>query len=233
MSPANLPLFSTFALGSIATIHLTTAVSPHSYNIHANLISHFSGYFERALKLPNHPLSVITLEAVKPSVFNVFVQWLYTGTLPSSSAKWSEFAELTTETLEKEIMRSMLEAVVFGHQYSAPVFQATVHNALVDKLVSMRPNCAPSCADIVYAFNNLPADDALLELFVELHCFYGYEGLDTPEEMSVKDQMPKEFWERVTKKGVRFVDLEGRDVLKACDWHVYGSEEERWECGGT
>jgi hypothetical protein len=79
----------------------------------------------------------------------------------------------------------MLKAVVFGNCFTAPQFEAAVHNTLIDLLIDM---CgALDYADIIYAFKHFPGDRALLELFVEMHCLYSYAALDTHAEPAIKD----------------------------------------------
>lgn len=103
-----------------------------------------------------------------------------------------------------------------------------MHNNLVDVLIAVRK--APSHDDINFVFDKLPMDHALLDLFAELHCFYGDE---TAKQLRANDQVPFDFVRRVYDKGLRFVDFLAGTPLKACDYHVHATAEERWDCGSA
>jgi hypothetical protein len=63
---------------------------------------------------------------------------------------------------------------------------------------------APSHADIIFVFDKLPADHALLELFMELHSCWGVES---PEQMRMNPEMPFDFIRRIYDKGLKTVDV--------------------------
>jgi len=121
----------------------------------------------------------------------------------------------------------MMEAVVFGHEYLAPTFQAAVHNKLVDVLVAGRD--VASYADVAYMFKHLPAHNALLKLSVVLHCYYEDEVMNEVE-VQVYGKELAEYWRRVKAMGFKTMDLLQREPVKACEYHVHATEEERWAC---
>lgn len=118
--------------------------------------------------------------------------------------------------------------MVFGNRFTAPKFEAAVNNELVDLVIEMHD--APRYLEIIYAFSHLPADRALLDLLVELHCLYWYAALDTEAELAIKPLVPEDFWCRVEANGPKLVDLEGKRVLTACDYHIHVTDEERQVC---
>jgi hypothetical protein len=173
--------------------------------VHTDIISPASAYFEGAF------LNGIELKlsggATDVDFFTVFIDSLYSRKIPAG--------------LNQNVL---LKAVVCGHFITAPAFEAAVHNKLVDTMIAERK--APSHADIIFVFDKLPADHALLELFVELHSCWGAES---PEQMRTNPEMPFDFIRRVYGKGLKVVDVLAGNLLKACDFHVHGTEEE-WEC---
>jgi hypothetical protein len=149
---------------------------------------------------------------VQQSTFDVFVDWLYTAKLPTNRSS----------------TRAMMEAIFFGHVYLVPTFQEAVHNELVDVLAGGRN--AVGYADVAFMFKHLPADNALLALFVVLHCYYGDKVMGEAE-MQVHGKELAEYWRRIKAEGFKTVDLLDREPVKACEYHVHATEEERWGCG--
>jgi hypothetical protein len=201
------PSFSSAALGPLVTIKIDIGTTILTYQVHKAIICHFSAYFERAF------MDSISLKMnADITLFNIFIDWLYTGVLPST-------------TLSKDIL---LKAVAFGYNFTAPAFQAAVHNALVDLMVATRK--APSDEEVCFAFEELLADHVLLDFFAEMHCVWGSWNAQDVRERGI---VPEAFCARVEKKGLRFVDLLAGPPVKACEFHVHATEEERWECRGA
>jgi hypothetical protein len=161
----------------------------------------------------------VTLSDVDVGVVNVFTDWLYSDKLPGGPSRWAK-----STTSFSNIKLSMLKTVVFGNRFTAPQFEAAVHNEPVDLLIDMLG--APDYAHIIHAFKHNPGDRALLEIFVEMHCLYSYAALDKHAEPAIKDQIPQDFWRKLEAKGPKLVDLEEKRVLTACDYHIYASNKE-------
>jgi hypothetical protein len=140
-----------------------------------------------------------------PATFELFVDWLYTG------------GELSLGTNVN--VTEMLQAIVFGHTFMAPLFHAAVHNATVTFLV--RRKLVPSAEDIAFVLEKLPNDHALREFLTELVYRRAAEG---------EAGLPREVVEQATAKiEERGIMYEGRE-LEACEYHVHESEKERSEC---
>jgi hypothetical protein len=204
-SRTDLPSFSAAAQGDIVTIKVGPTAQ---YRVHKDLITPPSAYFERAF------LNGIELKlgggATDVDFFNIFVDWLYSRKIPAGLSQ-----------------NVLLKAVVCGHFITAPAFEAAVHNILVGTLIAARK--APSHKDIIFIFDKLPADHALLELFVELHSYW---GADTLEQLRANMELPFDFIRRVYDKSLKVVDVLTGNPLdsKACDFHVHANDQERWEC---
>jgi hypothetical protein len=53
------------------------------------------------------------------------------------------------------------------------------------------------------------------------------------KQLRVQGNVPEAFCARVEKKGFKFVNLVTREAVKACEFHVHATGEERWECSGA
>lgn len=122
--------------------------------------------------------------------------------------------------------RAMMEAVLFGHEFLAPTFQAAVHNALVNALLACLD--AVGEVNVTYLFKSLPADNALLELVVVLYCYYGADKV--AGNIGEGKREVAEYWRRVTEKGLKVVDPIDGARIKACEYHVHEEDKERMEC---
>lgn len=196
------PSFSSAAQGSIVTIKIDIGTTILTYQVQKTIICHFSAYFERAF------MDSVSLKMnADITLFNTFIDWLYTGANPPGS------------TLGKD---TILKAIAFGYEFTAPAFQAAVHNELVDVMIATRT--APSDEEVCFAFEELPADHVLLEFFAEEHCVWGTWNA---QEMRVRGVVPEAFCARVEKKGFRFVDILAGSPVKTCEFHVHATEKER------
>jgi hypothetical protein len=129
-------------------------------------------------------------------------------------------------------MKHLLEASVFGDRFLAPLFHRLAHNRFVDRYF-------PSGTDsqlvpyelIIWIYDNLPKDDPIFSLVVELQCVVWEIGFDDEEEQLLRPQLPHEFLVSVM---IKFDDLRkhlGTTMeLKACDYHLHSSEEEKKAC---
>jgi hypothetical protein len=221
------------------------------FHIHRPLLEKYSEYFKAALNGPWREAEegVVKLDDVgcgtcEPklcqdnmpivsliSVVEIFVDWLYTQTLPNSSPKW---AVHSTANLSTEFPRAQLavaEAYVLGDRIIARVFQKAVYRHLVFKLVNRNHDLWFDA--IVLAFNNLPSEDPILTLFVHAHCRSYQTRCDTKlnGELGRRVSLPHDFLLRVM---LRYNDILGKRLerqLKPCDYHNHRSKKLRESCG--
>jgi hypothetical protein len=99
--------------------------------------------------------------ATDEDFFHVSIDWLYSRKIHAG--------------LNQNIL---LKAVVCGHFITVPDFEAAVHNELIDHLIAIAAQRVPSLADINFVFEGLPMEHALLDLFAELHCYWGAHGAE-------------------------------------------------------
>jgi hypothetical protein len=209
---AKAPASSTMAQTPLATIRIGPDAT--KYYVYKALICSFSAYFERVFRGPG--FAETTLKDVQPGIFNIFVDWMYSGgALPK---EWREGVD---------VKRVLMEAVVFGHRFSAPKFEAAVHNELVDLLIDSRE--AARWADVAYLIKNLPDHHVLRNLLVEQHRLYGVEVLPD-KEVQAHGIILRGFWRRVLDDGFLNPNLSPQ-TRNVCEWHIHENEEEAQGCG--
>jgi hypothetical protein len=188
------------ARGKIVTI----AIGPEKklYHIHQDLICYHSEYFRAAYNGPwKESDEGVVLEDVEVEVFNIFVHWLYTQTVPGIGEELTDIAEsdsMRTEHHYPEIgMLLLLKSCVFGDRFLAPAFKIRAHNLYVEYGCS--EICGIKYEQIIYGFDNLPEDTGLLTMMVQLEChgkMYDMED-GTEDEAEMRSKLPRKFLVRV------------------------------------
>ncbi|KAJ8114701.1 hypothetical protein OPT61_g3482 [Boeremia exigua] len=138
------------------------------YHIHRAVLIHHSEYFRNALKGPwkEAEEGVVPLADVEVETFDVFAQWIYSGTLPDDS-QIDECSEIGTE-----IRWQYAKAFVFGdrflaHQYLCAVYEKL--NALIQMdIVWLYPN--REWIEITnYFYENVPSHHPFLQQLAEYY----------------------------------------------------------------
>ncbi|KAH7084944.1 hypothetical protein BKA63DRAFT_6395 [Paraphoma chrysanthemicola] len=74
-------------------------VSPgkKTYRVHKALLVHHSEYFRNALRnsWSEAKNGGVTLDDVEPGIFDIFVEWLYTGNTPDGFSSWIKAAGIS------------------------------------------------------------------------------------------------------------------------------------------
>jgi hypothetical protein len=116
---------------------------------------------------------VLTICAVE-----IFMEWLYTTTLPDASEKWFEKIDLAISnkpTVEERAKLSMilLKGYVFGDRFMVPAFRSAMLENLVEEFLPPNQRTGSSLAFVhlvKYAYDNVPAGSAVLQYLVDEFC---------------------------------------------------------------
>jgi hypothetical protein len=169
----------------------------------------------------------VVLEDVEVEVFNVFVHWLYAQSLPTSTFDLTRIAE--AEHWAHPPAMVLLKSCIFGDRFLAPAFHQLVHNHFVDK---NKAGGGIRYAFIKCAFENLPEDDPILTLMIDLQCTRWTAANDTPAETNMLSELPHKFLLGVMFKYEK-LRVEAKVklcILDGCSYHRHASEEERMKC---
>ncbi|KAL5388999.1 hypothetical protein DPSP01_002702 [Paraphaeosphaeria sporulosa] len=194
------------------------------YNVYAELITYYSGYFKGTLngQWKEAEDRAIELPDIEPRVFDIFIDWLYTQNLPRKSEDW------ITPTPENKVgshghgqlaERLMMKSYVFADRFLVPQYRVALYKYYANFCnVGGNP---PYYDAIIYAFDNLPANSAILTLLVRTHCAYWNEGSDTADngELELRQDLPQDFFFRVMAVAAKMRDKEKAKGIACCDCH--------------
>lgn len=223
---------STAALGDIVTV--TVGPEKKQYKIYKDLICYHSEYFRKAFNGPwKEAEEGVVLDDVEVGVFNIFVDWLYTQTIPRQTEEWARISGMIDPTDKHagwKVDLHRLKACVFGDRFFAPNFHDAVHNLFVDELVAQKGGAWYEY--VIFAFTNLPEDNEILKLLVDKQCAsWSPSQDDNNDEKSLHPQLPHSFLLRymLSHAEVRS-NLVASGKLEACSYHRHASDEERKQC---
>lgn len=178
------------------------------------------------------------LDDVEPAVFNVFVDWLYTQKLPPN---WSEWKHVMAEKQGDSLtMRNwLLKVYAFADRFVIPTLRTHANRAIIANCDYYTLANLPCCMETAFAFEHLPANDPILDLFVDLYCVYWNFGY-TVEDYGLNNkfwflQLPKELLVRYMIRTGKIREcndlaIESKIKLHCCSYHDHKSEEEQNRC---
>ncbi|KAJ4324390.1 hypothetical protein N0V94_001287 [Neodidymelliopsis sp. IMI 364377] len=206
------------------------------YCVRETFLSHYSEYFRRALAGAWREASerIIVLGSdVKPCIFNLFVEWLYTQKLPTLPPDWRRIADpLHPYSVSAKMLR--LKLYVFADRFVVPLLREQLNRAIVNDYDSDCP-ALEEYETVNYAFHNLPPSDPLLDLIVDRYFMVWRLDLDEGEDEEAYETLPHEFLLRFYKRVGKWRkdDMQNRHQLfnmDFCSYHEHKTEQERLQC---
>jgi hypothetical protein len=201
------------------TVVIEVGPEHKEYHIHRVLLEYHSEYFLSALsgRWKESDESVL-LEDVSPRVFNLFVNYLYTGNLPKDGVEWDQESH------------RLVQACALGDRLLAPQFRALANNSYVNNTIRSRD--IPFYADVIFAYDNLPATHPLLSFLVDAHCAHWSASGDEQEDCQHREQLPKEFLVRVMLRYemLKHITFTKWPKLDPCSYHEHATEDEKDAC---
>jgi hypothetical protein len=216
---------------------VTVEVGPkrQKYHVHKALVTRHSDFFEKALTGPWKEADerVVRLPNIHPCGFNIFVGWMYTGTIPENDVNdWLAAGDCQAIPGPRNERTDLLilQTLVVADQLVAPVFQQVVNNGFADWM-------APCdywrfhYKNIIFAYANLPESCPVLRLIVDAHCVgWGLEN-ELADETDLQDELPPKFLFDVMRRMAEFRDSYGfEDDLNPGDYHIHSTEDEQKKC---
>ncbi|KAF2117804.1 hypothetical protein BDV96DRAFT_597678 [Lophiotrema nucula] len=226
-------------LGSASREVILIEIGPDrvKYYVLKAFLTHYSQYFNKSLNGPWKEAEdrKIALPDVEPTVFNIFVNWLYTQAMPKSRSAWFRVSELSWNPYEttKDLDLLMIKAYIFGDRFATPRFSQLVLDQFASHNICNGDT--PWYSNIIYAYDNLSASNVMLKLLVDLHShFWDVDHDDEKEPDGIQDQLPRAFLLSVMRKQTKMIsDLEDKSAkehLTACSYHEHATDEGRKEC---
>ncbi|CAI6338688.1 unnamed protein product [Periconia digitata] len=179
--------------GPTATVQVGS--DHQAYQVHRDLLTHHSEYFVTAFNGHwRESNGTVVMDDVDPSVFNVFVHWLYAQDLPNDEEEWIRVAVLPHNGNPP---MSALEACAFGDRILAPKFFEAAWNAYVN--MTWESDVGTSYEEVRFVSDNLPAKDFLMQYLVLDQCRKWYHTTTTENlrfEDLARENLPNEFMAR-------------------------------------
>ncbi|KAH4412453.1 hypothetical protein HBH92_112180 [Parastagonospora nodorum] len=176
---------------------VTLEIGPYhlKYSVHKALLVYHSEYFHNALRdsWKEGKENLIVLEDVEPEPVNIFLHWLYTGSLPSlvDYAEWARIGGIGS-------VETQIKAYAFADRFLAHEFRRTINNNVAEQM-RLKDNFLVS--DILamarIAFSSIPSDRPLLQLIVDEHCTFWKNCCEEPSRLT---DFPPAFLARVTRR---------------------------------
>ncbi|KAF2653382.1 hypothetical protein K491DRAFT_718104 [Lophiostoma macrostomum CBS 122681] len=202
-------------------IIITFEIGPDhvKYQVHRNLLTHYSEYFQKALSRPwrESEDSKVVLDDIDPSTFDVFINWLYHQNVPSTLDDWLPYSEKGEDwhgtpqawNLQLQLIaQAIIRTIAFGDRFMAHGFHSAVSNVFHDMSTTWYNF---SNATVLCAFDNLHSDHALLDCIVARRCKGGIVnrilGRQVPNQGITDDQLPYDFLLRAFETYGDMVDV--------------------------
>ncbi|KAL6706150.1 hypothetical protein ACN47E_006066 [Coniothyrium glycines] len=224
---------------SSADIIIKVGTEEKQYRVHKAFLVYYSEYFSSALSDRWREVNdkEISLKDVEVPIFNLFVEWLYTQKLPieNDPLAWQTTAGIPGAWWEDPTILK-LKFYVFADRFIVRNLSAELNRRIVNEHSSRAFPGHPGHEEIIYAFNNLPETDPLLDFYADI-LFYVW-NLDMDQlhnQVSLRSQLPRElllrFMLRVGRSRRDYEDLPiNKFSFDFCSYHGHVSEEEKKAC---
>ncbi|KAI4960045.1 hypothetical protein J4E86_001664 [Alternaria arbusti] len=171
------PLHSVAAQRGIP-VHVVVEVGPErkEYYVQKAFLTHHSDYFRKALSgtWKEAKDGVVSLDDIEPGVFNLFLEWMYTQQVP---VIWADYSRIMNRSVTPlDICK--IKLYVFADRFAVPVLRTAMNRQIVQDS-DAGPPVELGYKSIIYAFENLPPSDPLLDLFVDRH-YVEWSGYKVP-----------------------------------------------------
>ncbi|KAK0112499.1 hypothetical protein ONS96_001735 [Cadophora gregata f. sp. sojae] len=153
----------------------------HTFQVHKNYLCHYSPYFRAALTGPFIESSdqSVQLEDTSPSIFGIFVNWLYTQTLINKSS-------------EQPLSSHLFKLWILADKMLIPRLQ----NDILSMLEEARKSKGLPSAVFAYVYENTAEGSVLRRYIVEM-CMAKTEAMKNP------DDYPRELLLEIVVEGRR------------------------------
>lgn len=124
------------------------------------------------------------------------------------------------EEANVQILR--IKACVFADRFLASEFARAMRHRLIFRIIHCESVQWPM---VVYAFENLPEDDQILQLLVDMQCH------EADIETEFENDLRRSYMLRAMRTYAKWQKFdEPVPQPKDCDYHEHATEEERREC---
>ncbi|KAH7094591.1 hypothetical protein FB567DRAFT_574567 [Paraphoma chrysanthemicola] len=224
--------FSTAVGGSFVTVKVGS--ESKIYHIHKPLLIHHPGYFRNALRgsWKEAQEGVVTLADVDSGIFNVFVEWLYKGDVPTTAWAWLTVAQhpnpsASEPNIEFDFLLTILKAYVLGDRLLSPHFRSASWSRFLRHAFWIRPGHDDLGASnfyrlVLYAYQSIPCQSVVLQWLADALCLHWSHADDKPEHLVAQKNLPSTFLLRVMRRYSE-VRLEGIETKKRIEAEAHAA----------
>ncbi|KAI4616808.1 hypothetical protein J4E83_006389 [Alternaria metachromatica] len=224
------PLWHSVAAQRGTPVNVIIEVGPTKikYHVQRLFLTHYSDYFTKALSgsWRESEDGVVRLVDIEPGVFNLFLEWLYTQTLPAPEITYANGFIKDNDWL--------IKLYVFADRFAVSALRTVMNRRIVMGSQIIR-SAAWRYHHIIYAFDNLPPTDPLLDYLADRYYMDGPSMDDSVEASSMANNLSKEFlvrfFKRVSlerKKGGN--EASGIFNMDYCTYHEHAKDGDKGSC---
>ncbi|KAH7094574.1 hypothetical protein FB567DRAFT_600176 [Paraphoma chrysanthemicola] len=145
---------------------------PVRHHVHKALLQYHSEYFRGVFNGPwkEAKEGVVRLSDIEPSVFSLFVHWLYSQQLPPILKDWEYVLDMEFSSLFHyySIRYAVcIKAYIFGDRFIAPGFRRAAHNMFATDFQRNNMWYYSRVPSITLAFANIPSNRVILQLIAD------------------------------------------------------------------
>lgn len=204
------------------------------YVVQKSFLVYYSEYFRAALSGTWKEVqdNCFVLENVDIPVFNLFVDWMYTHTLPRKNVHdWCHLAEFNAAHeghLNDFVDLVKIKLYHFADRFLVKELQTAMNWDIVNDNSNGYGFSWPT---ITYAFNNLRSEDPLLDYYVHVQCrYWGRTREESPEQKQFQE-LPHDFLVRYMFKMGETSDGSTVPDIEPCDYHGHKPGDENYGTG--
>jgi len=213
------------------------------YAVHRALLCYYSPYFTAALNgsFKEADEDALKLENTEDEVFDYFLHWLYTQTLPEPDCSNNEGTPPASSGGPNEDHDHWMTGLfIFAEFYNVPQLRKEVIDQFYFEYACSGISALPDYQTIILAFSSLPDTSPFCRFLVRIYAVRWDVSYDEDDDEAVdnRGQLPKEFLGdlmvevgKVRKDQKKFGKAPA--MPDVCEYHEHSTIEEKRSCRRT
>jgi len=157
-----------------------------SYYVHKDLLCWYSLYFKKALRGSFKEADDKVMHLDDADVAGIFVNWLYTQSLPEED-------DARIQDCNRGWTSLLTETYIFGDRYDVPELRKHAMDSLHYAFGDPGDSLLPTYPVIIKAFSNLPPTAPMCQFFIDIYARRWHKDEDNEEEITARADLPKDF----------------------------------------
>lgn len=213
------------------------------YAVHRALLCYYSPYFTAALNgsFKEADEDALKLKNTGHKVFDIFLHWLYTQTLPEPNCSNNEGTPSASSSWPDGFYDYWITGLfIFAEFYNVPQLRKEVVDQFYFKYVCSGVPIVPDYQTIIQAFSSLPDTSQFCRFLVRIYAVRWDVSYDEDDDEAIdnRGQLPKEFLGdlmievgKVRKDQNKYGKAPA--MPEVCEYHEHSTKEEKKSCRRT